>query len=158
MRVSGFIVLFALSILVNSVQANPTGNHLRPFVTDGCSMWIDGPPNNPYLWRHCCVAHDRAYWLGGTRAERTQADEQLLACVTNLGGKAMGDYMHFFVSWGGSPFWLTSYRWGYGWDYMEGGRLRGYKVPAGDELTQVKALLPQAEQRMRDDAATHPVR
>ena len=142
-----------------SRQTNETRlpkNTLAPFTTDGCSMWIDGTSNQPWLWRHCCVAHDRDYWIGGTAMERHTSDQRLQKCVTDIAGKFMGDYMYTFVIPGGSPYWLTPYRWGYGWSYLEEGKLRGYKSLNDDELAQVKALIPDAEKTIVEDAIQHP--
>lgn len=130
---------------------------LKPFATDGCSMWIDGTPANPYLWRHCCVAHDKDYWLGGTEAQRKLSDETLRACVTKADSKAMGEYLYMNVRWGGAPNWLTPYRWGYGWDYLDEGKPRGYKVPTEAEEREIQIRLPQAEQVIAEDAIKHPV-
>src|SRR6478752_8077576 len=54
---------------------------LRPFTTDGCSDFPDGTPEHPTEWQHCCVAHDIAYWAGGERERRVQADAKLRDCV-----------------------------------------------------------------------------
>lgn len=162
MRLSLALAYASLMLLlsyaqISSAQLNPSNkNQLRPFTTDGCSMWIDGTPKQPYLWRHCCVTHDKAYWIGGSNLERNQADEALRACVSDMAGNGMGNYMYFFVSTGGSPFWLTPYRWGYGWSYTDDGRPRGYKLRTPDEDEQVKALLPQAEEIIAADAIKHP--
>ncbi len=129
---------------------------LKPFTTDGCSMWIDGSPTNPYLWRHCCVAHDKDYWLGGTEAQRKLSDERLRACVIQTDSKAMGEYLYINVRWGGAPNWLTPYRWGYGWDYLDAGKPRGYKIPSEAEQEAIKLRLPQAEQVIAEDALKHP--
>jgi len=145
-----------LMLLIASSCHAETGT-LKPFATDGCSMWIDGTPSQPYLWRHCCVAHDKSYWMGGSLQERRAADDKLRACVADQAGKAMAGYMYFFVRSGGSPYWLTPYRWGYGWSYMDGRQLRGYKTLTGDELEQLNHLLPSADQVIANDAATHPV-
>jgi len=131
-------------------------NLLKPFTTDGCSIWVDGTPTQPYLWRHCCVAHDRTYWVGGSAEERQVSDRKLQACIAEVGGKGMADYMYFFVTSGGSPLWLTSYRWGYGWRYLEGGKPRGYKVLTPTEQRQLEALAAQAEQTIEEDAIKHP--
>ena len=48
---------------------------LKPFESDGCSMWPDGN------YRQCCVEHDRAYHAGGTKEQRRAADEVLRDCV-----------------------------------------------------------------------------
>ena len=146
-----------LSLWTNIGLAAPE-NTLKPFKTDGCSMWIDGTPNNPYLWRHCCVVHDKAYWLGGTNQQRNEADETLRSCVSDLAGAGMGNYMYFFVSTGGSPFWFTTYRWGYGWNYLENGRPRGYKNLGESDLLQFKLLEPQADNIIAEDAKTHPAK
>lgn len=151
------LVLLLPYTSISSAQLNPPKkSQLQPFTTDGCSMWIDGTPKQPYLWRHCCVAHDKAYWMGGSNLERNQADETLRACVSNLAGDGMGNYMYFFVSTGGSPFWLTPYRWGYGWSYTDEGRLRGYKLRTPAEEAQLEALLPQADEVIAADAVKHP--
>lgn len=129
---------------------------LKPFTTDGCSLWIDGTPKHPYLWRHCCVAHDKSYWVGGPKLLRLAADNALHACVTELAGVTMANYMHFFVTTGGSPIWATPYRWGYGWSYMDAGKPRGYKLLTDVEQAQVAALMLQAEQAIAVDAQKHP--
>lgn len=151
------LMLVSVSVQQASAQLAPQVNRLKPFTTDGCSVWIDGTVTEPYLWRHCCVAHDKAYWIGGTNLERNKADEDLLACVSDVGGKAMGSYMYFFVSTGGGPFLVTPYRWGYGWDFLEQGRPRGYKVPTAAEREQINQLLPMAETTIAEDAIKHPV-
>jgi hypothetical protein len=153
---AGLILLLTYSQISSAEPSSAQTSQLRPFTTDGCSMWIDGPPQQPYLWRSCCVAHDKAYWMGGSNLERNQADETLRACVSKVGGSGMGNYMFFFVSTGGSPFWLTPYRWGYGWDYLDDGKPRGYKLRTPAEDEQLKALLPQAEEVIAADAIKHP--
>ena len=141
---------------ISNSQAVSTKSWLAPFTTDGCSMWIDGPPNQPWLWRHCCVAHDRAYWIGGTAAERRKSDQDLQKCITDVAGKFMGDSMYMGVMPGGSPYWVTPYRWGYGWSYFDAGKLRGYKSLNEDELAQANALIPDAEEKIAFDAIDHP--
>ena len=46
------------------------------FVSNGCSVWPDA---KNYLG--CCVQHDLAYWCGGSRQDRAQADAALRECV-----------------------------------------------------------------------------
>lgn len=129
---------------------------LKPFSTDGCSMWVDGTSKNPRVWRHCCVAHDKDYWLGGTEAQRKLSDENLRACIIQTDNKAMGEYIYMSVRWGGAPQWMTPYRWGYGWDYLDAGKPRGYKTPTEAEQEAIKLRLPQAEQVIAEDAIKHP--
>lgn len=150
------LVLSSISIEHARAQLAPQPNTLKPFTTDGCSMWIDGTSTNPYVWRHCCVAHDKDYWLGGTEDQRKRSDENLRACIIETDNKAMGEYIYMSVRWGGAPQWMMPYRWGYGWDYLDGGKPRGYKVPSELEQEAIKLRLPQAEQVIAEDAIKHP--
>ncbi|MFO1389553.1 helicase [Cellvibrio sp.] len=159
MRVSSVLApigLVVALILAQPSLAQPVVDAVKPFTTDGCSVWIDGPPKSPYLWRHCCVAHDLAYWQGGAESAKVKADKDLQACIADLAGPAMANYMYFFVTTGGSPLWLTPYRWGYGWNYLKAGKPRGYKILTPDEQAQVDTLMPQAIKTVAEDAEKHP--
>jgi hypothetical protein len=82
-----------------------------PFVSDGCSCWPD------YTWVECCVVHDLAYWMGGTRQERLTADLVLKTCVQEQGYPLTAGLMYYGVRIGG-VWWLpTPFRWGFGWAY-----------------------------------------
>jgi hypothetical protein len=155
-RLNRIFFILAIGILLAfGGTSYAQANTLKPFATDGCSMWIDGTPKHPHLWRGCCVAHDRAYWLGGTSEERRHADDQLRVCVNEKIGKGMAEYMYVNVLWGGSPYWLAPYRWGFGWEYLEDGKPRGYKTPTIDEQRQIDKLLPEAEKIILEDTARH---
>ena len=154
---------------------------LQPFSTDGCSMFMDGPVWAPNRWRHCCVAHDLAYWQGGTQAQRLAADQALRACVARAQDDFTADTMYAGVRWGGHPDWPVSYRWGYGWglvsadapgvkalqglavgdlalgDLAQGNvGLLGYAALTPAEQAQVDALMPQALALMAEDARRQP--
>lgn len=71
-------------------------------------------------WRHCCEVHDKAYYYGGTKIMKKQADKQLNQCVTKvIGNKYLGKAMQTAVAIGGGPNLPTPYRWGYGADYRK---------------------------------------
>ena len=108
----------------------------RPFTTDGCSLFPDGLPKHKELWLECCVKHDKAYWLGGTRAERKTADQALRACVAQVNEPQIAQLMLRGVRVGGSPYWLSSFRWGYGWPYG-----RGYQPVSPEERAFAEKLL-----------------
>ena len=94
---------------------------LAPFTTDGCSVFPDRSPIGKADWCACCVAHDRAYWRGGTEEERRSADDALRACVLKATGDAtLADAMRAGVRIGGTPALPTWFRWGYGWQYDRG--------------------------------------
>lgn len=114
-------------------------DQLSPFTTDGCSDFPDGTPAHKDLWLRCCIAHDKKYWLGGTYQERADADRELRACVQSVGEPAIAALMLAGVRVGGSPWWPTGFRWGYGWPYTH-----GYRALTRDELEQARKLLQQA--------------
>lgn len=101
--------------------------------SDGCSKgmsasyaklpdWVHVRFGKTLPWRHCCVEHDKAYYYGGSRGEKMEADEALKLCVSkNLNdetaGILLGLAMQMAVTIGGQPYFATSYRWGYGEDF-----------------------------------------
>jgi len=89
-----------------------------PFTTDGCSRWPDDG------WVACCVAHDMAYWCGGSETDRRDADLMLTHCVGQRRG-VMGAVMYLGVRVAGVPWLPTPWRWGYGWKDWP----RGYDRP-----------------------------
>lgn len=108
---------------------------LKPFTSDGCSSFPDGTLNHKTLWLKCCVAHDRAYWKGGTYKERLKADLDLRRCVAQVGEPAIANLMLAGVRVGGTPYLPTKFRWGYGWPY-----LRGYKALTAEEKKLVEKM------------------
>lgn len=73
-------------------------------------------------WRQCCVVHDRAYYNGGEKKEKTAADKELKNCVSEIVGPkhlgfVLGGLMEDVVWIGGLPYFPTTYRWGYGEDF-----------------------------------------
>ena len=114
---------------------------LRPFTTDGCSDFPDGTSTHKTLWLSCCTEHDKAYWQGGTYADRRKADEELRRCVANVGEPGIAALMLAGARVGGSPYWPTRFRWGYGWPLP-----RGYPALTPAERDQVQQALRASEQ------------
>jgi hypothetical protein len=124
---------FRLSLILLTLGiGHASAGELRPFTTDGCSVFPEGTPEQQSLWAECCISHDLAYWKGGTYDERLAADRELESCVTQLGEPKIAKLMLAGVRVGGSPYLPTSYRWGYGWPYQ-----RGYQALKESELDQV---------------------
>jgi hypothetical protein len=128
--------------MLGAAQGCATDKRIRPFTTDGCSAFRDGTPNHQTLWHSCCVEHDKAYWRGGTYAERVAADKALQRCVASVGEPRIGALMLAGVRVGGSPFWPTRFRWGYGWPWP-----RGYGSLTPEERAQAEGALPAYEQK-----------
>lgn len=120
------------------LQACATQAGIRPFTTDGCSRFFDGTPAEPELWKHCCTEHDFHYWRGGTFGERREADRELQQCVEEIQDPVLARLMRGGVRVGGSPYWPTSYRWGYGWPYG-----RGYSPLSEEEQALADRLLDE---------------
>ncbi len=124
-----FLLLFVL------VPLSVLADTLKPFTSDGCSAFPDGTFEQNKLWLNCCTVHDYAYWQGGTYEDRQKADEELRLCVEKVGEPEIALLMLAGVRVGGSPYFPTSFRWGYGWSYP---RFYGELTP--EELIQVKNL------------------
>lgn len=130
--INKWAVLISLFIAASGCQISGP-RQLAAFTTDGCSEFPDGTAGHRDLWRKCCVTHDLKYWAGGSYDERMKADLDLRACVSSVGEPAIADMMLAGVRVGGSPWWPTKFRWGYGWPF--GG---GYGALTPDELEQVR--------------------
>jgi len=107
-----------LALLGLATTACTSDGELHPFTSDGCSLFPDASIINEDDWCSCCFEHDLAYWRGGTYEERESADLQLKECVlAKTDNEALASAMYEGVRLGGSPYFLTWYRWGYGWSF-----------------------------------------
>ena len=130
------VIRRALTIVLLLAQQS-FADELAPFTSDGCSAFPDGTPAQQELWLDCCIAHDFAYWQGGSYQDRLVADEELQACVAAVGEPEIAALMLAGVRVGGTPYLPFKFRWGYGWPYF-----RGYKVPSAAEQRQIDAASP----------------
>ncbi|MCW8999778.1 MAG: hypothetical protein OQK04_13805, partial [Kangiellaceae bacterium] len=142
-----FLILSSL-IVLSACSSNPV-EELAPFTSDGCSSFPDGTLKQKQLWLDCCVAHDKAYWMGGNYQQRLDADKALESCVEQVGEKAVAKLMLAGVRVGGSPYWPTSFRWGYGWDYT-----RGYDELTAEEKAYAEKLLTLYEKQQAKEKAS----
>lgn len=126
-------LIFFLCIFICPSSAWCT--ELIPFRSDGCSAFPDGLIENRTLWLNCCIAHDYAYWKGGSEQAREDADKALESCVATLGKPEVALLMLLGVRVGGTPWLPTAFRWGYGWPYP-----RSYGPLTPEEHDQVKKL------------------
>ena len=117
---------------------------VKPFTTDGCSMFPDGDLKNRQRWLNCCIEHDYSYWQGGTWQQRLQADRDLEYCVAKTGMPKLAKLMMGGVRVGGSPFIPTEFRWGYAWDY-----LRGYQAINKEEQTALDKAWKQYQSTLK---------
>ena len=85
------------------------GAEYDPSKSDGCTLAPDG------TWRQACVDHDRAYFYGGSRADRLAADKKLRSDMIAQGAApAVAGLYYHGVRAGGSPLLPSPWKWGYG--------------------------------------------
>ncbi len=114
-----------------------TESDLQPFSSDGCSLFPDASIISENDWCSCCFEHDLQYWRGGTREERETADRILRGCVLGkTGNQVLATTMYHGVRAGGSPYFFSWYRWGYGWNFE-----RKYQALTPDESKTAAGLL-----------------
>ncbi|WP_456403918.1 hypothetical protein [Thiolapillus sp.] len=139
MHSSKILLYMTTLLLMAGHSALAVGGNLKPFRSDGCSAFPDGTYWQNELWLRCCYQHDLSYWQGGSKLQRLVADHDLEQCVKSIGEPTIARLMLAGVRVGGSPYWPTPFRWGYGWSYM-----RGYKPLSADERRQVKLMLQRS--------------
>ncbi len=132
-RLTPVIRLLFFTFLLAATLAQADSPSIKPFTSDGCSLFPDGTLKHKQLWLDCCTQHDKAYWAGGTYQQRQQADTALKQCVTQVGEPHIAQLMLAGVRVGGSPYWPTQFRWGYGWPFG-----RGYQALTDDEHQAVE--------------------
>jgi hypothetical protein len=114
-----------------------SSQYMRPFSTDGCTMYGEGTCEKPYAWTHCCVEHDFKYWHGGSAEEKTAADQELSNCVSKSG---FSDHA-FMMLMGINLFASHTDRWGSGWHQNP-----GYRKLTNDEVEEYSRISPDKEQ------------
>ena len=114
---------------------------IGPFIpedSDGCTV-LSWPYNKltgrELPFRQCCVDHDEAYWYGGTRRQRKDADLLLMRCVAGYGKTGLGHLAYWILSrvmyigvrLGGSPKIKFPWRWEFGTEYTADRLFGGYE-------------------------------
>lgn len=109
---------------------------LKPFETDGCTMFVDGTPKNPGLWRNCCVEHDLRYWFGGSKADMDATDVRLKSCVEKVAGATWANIIYSGVRAGHHSPVKNKTQWNWGWVEK-----REYKPLTLPEVAVIKSEL-----------------
>ncbi len=132
---NGWLILSVVACVFILLPLYTYADTLKPFASDGCSLFPDEDIISKVDWCQCCFEHDVAYWQGGTQKDRKRADKKLKACVLKVtDDPLLAGVMYEGVRFGGSPYFYNWYRWGYGWPYA-----RKYQP-----LTQQESLQAQA--------------
>ena len=113
MRPTGLVSLLSCLFLCQCVT-QPKLSELRKIE---CTLFPDR--RGECDWSDCCAAHDRAYWIGGTRQQRLAADRKLRDCVTcESNSRFLGNLMFTGVRIFGHGWLPTPFRWGFGWNCL----------------------------------------
>lgn len=99
-----------------SAFAISAAEKLRPFETDYCTMFLDGPTNQPGLWKNCCLIHDLRYWFGGSQNDMDISDLSLRTCVNKAAGSTWADLIYYGVRTGHHSPIKNKYQWSWGWE------------------------------------------
>ena len=108
------ITFFEISEAKSSIYP-VLNNSLKAFFTDGCTMFIDGPPKKPNLWKHCCLEHDLRYWFGGDQIDMDNADLRLKECINDVAGTAWAELIYQGVRLGHYSPAKNKTHWSWGW-------------------------------------------
>lgn len=150
-RLTGSTLVCILFMTMSSCTTD-TSSSLQPFTSDGCSLFPDSSLISESDWCSCCFEHDIQYWRGGTLEEREIADTALRECVLDkTNSVALSSAMYRGVRAGGSPYFYTWYRWGYGWSFD-----RKYQALTEEESRVAEKLL--AEYKAQAETLACPTR
>ena len=115
------IILAACSQACSTTRLDPsTTTKLKTFKSDGCTCVPDGPRSDSDKWHLSCEEHDLAYWKGGSRRDRLNADRQLKAAIKESGHLFTSKIYFIGTRFGGTPYLPTPWRWGFGRSYPSG--------------------------------------
>ena len=83
----------------------------KPFITDGCTFFIDGIPNTTTQWKTCCIKHDFRYWVGGTSKIMDYSDQELSRCIRTKTNSVISSIVYFGVRLGHYSPIKNKYKW-----------------------------------------------
>ncbi|MEY4615487.1 MAG: hypothetical protein RJB66_447 [Pseudomonadota bacterium] len=103
--ISSIFLITTFSWLSTSFAETP--RIIQNFTSDGCSVYKSLSHAN---WEFCCVAHDFAYWKGGTQAEKRMADLKFHQCLKDRNATDVE-----LETWFTAVYEFGDDRWGSGW-------------------------------------------
>ena len=139
-----FLTLVLLVVAGSVSAATPALN--RPFKTDLCTGYREGPRDQPLLWADCCETHDLAMWAGGTSRSRDAADDALFSCVRDRSGSVYeARLMWLGVRIGKlSPIKIPGQQWGNAWS----DRVRKSRLSIEEIETLEQSLINESDLSM----------
>jgi len=104
--------VYALPDIWEKIEKDPP---LKPFVSDGCTMWPDATHGISIY--EACFLHDLKYWCGypGEDIARLKADAELMMDVARIRNSIkMAEIMFHGVRRGGTEHLKLAFSWGFG--------------------------------------------
>ena len=146
----GFIIVTLLMSMAMPVKAET----LLPFETDYCTNYVEGTPEKPDQWKHCCLMHDMYFWAGGIRSDRDKADLDLKVCIENTGAPLQAKIIYYAVRAGSySPIKYPKRQWNNGWN--DG---RKERVLSGEDVDLVEQEIFRGYDFIPSDIKDHFVK
>lgn len=111
LSVFALVFLFSIGAFAQSKTVSADQTIPADFKSDNCTNFPDGD------YADCCVAHDKSYYVGGSRKMRWRADKKLYQCVAAKKGfkhKLIAPVMWAGVRIFGVSCLPTRFRWGFG--------------------------------------------
>lgn len=113
MQKSVFTLFLLLCLSVTAFpQVGDTRQLPADYTSDNCTAFPDGD------YADCCVAHDKDYFFGGTKAVRKAADQRLKQCVVSKSSgwkrRFLANVIYAGVRVGGVGFLNAPFSWGFG--------------------------------------------
>lgn len=78
-------------------------------------------------WQRDCIYHDKAYWKGGTKEDKKNADLCLGLAVFEMGYPWWAFLMYLIITVFGSGYLPFPWRWGFGENYFHNLKYGVYK-------------------------------
>ncbi|WP_127716847.1 hypothetical protein [Halobacteriovorax sp. HLS] len=109
-------LLVILALIPSFTLADtPQVYELKPFETDLCTMFSEETRDGKISWEDCCIKHDLAYWVGGTKDDMKRADLEIRSCVKSKGLSKLSYMMYLGIKIGHLSPIKNKYKWG--WAY-----------------------------------------
>ena len=118
MRIIGIIYIL-FNLFHTGLYAAENLPEIKPFHTDYCTGYPEGTREEPMLWANCCIKHDLAYYVSGTRKDRRKADKLLRSCVEKVSTKTRANIMYTGIVLGHLSPIKAKTAWGWAWKNFE---------------------------------------
>lgn len=133
------LIFLSINIYAHSSEGEPIS--MKNFETDFCTMFKEGTKSSPSLWKHCCIKHDLAYWVAGTKKDMRRADKEIKKCVTSSGEPFIANLMYSGIKIGHLSPVKNKFKWG--WAHEES--RKNYQELTPNEIEEISLNILEVE-------------